>query len=191
MEWSAVAGATGYQVWFGIESSSNSANQSGGDVTATSNTITGLNNDHIWVKAKNNSELSDFSSPDSGTPKTPSAPPEAPAAPVLTLENNYINVTWTLVAGATGYEVHYFADGSEILYTNYNTSGNSYTIPLPDYGTVTYAVWIIAKNNAGKSGKAHQPVSRLLLISEKIPAESVLMQMVLGYLLVRLSSPLR
>jgi hypothetical protein len=74
-------------------------------------------------------------------------PPSAPAAPILTLGDNCINVSRTPVAGATGYEVHYFAGSSEILHSDFNMGGNSYTIPLQnlDYGTGMYIVWIIAK----------------------------------------------
>lgn len=155
VNWSSVTGATGYQVWYGTSSSSSSASQYGSDITTgTSCTIASLTNGttyYVWVKAKNDIGTSDFSNPANMAP----GPPTAPAAPVLSLgDDNCINVSWTPIAGATGYEVHYSAGGSEILYTDFNTSGNTYTIPLPDYGTMNYAVWVIAKNDAGKSGNS-------------------------------------
>jgi hypothetical protein len=152
VKWEAVNGATFYDVYYSIDSSQPGTPKQQ-NISATSCTITGLNNGttyYVWVKAGNNVGTSGLSNPATMAP----GPPGAPAAPVLKPGNNCINVSWTPVAGATGYEVHYSGDGTEILYTNFNTSGNSYTIPLPDYGTMTYAVWIVAKNDAGKSGNS-------------------------------------
>jgi hypothetical protein len=148
VKWEAVTGATFYDVYCstGGSPSGTPAQQ---NITATSCTITGLNNGtayNVWVKAGNAIGTSGFSNPATMAP----GPPSSPAAPVLSLGDNCINASWTSVPGATGYEVHYSYNGS-VVQAYFDTNGNSYTIPAK-YGTGTYAVWIIAKNNIGKSG---------------------------------------
>jgi hypothetical protein len=62
--WTTVASASAYEVWYGTANNSASALQSGGDVTGTSATITGLSNGttyHVWIKAKNSGGISGFS----------------------------------------------------------------------------------------------------------------------------------
>ena len=64
--WTAMAGVTGYQIWYGISSDSNAAVQYGNDLTATTCIITGLssgNTYYFWLKAKNQSGVSGFSAP--------------------------------------------------------------------------------------------------------------------------------
>jgi hypothetical protein len=150
VKWEAVNGATFYDVYCSTGGSppDTPAQQ---NITATSCAITGLNNGtayNVWVKAGNAIGTSGFSNPANMAP----GPPSSPAAPVLSLGEMCINVSWIPVTGATGYEVHYSYNGGEI-FAYFDTNGNSYTIPAR-YGTGTYAVWIIAKNNIGKSGNS-------------------------------------
>jgi hypothetical protein len=69
--WTAAAGATDYQVWYGTSTDSNKASQFGNDLTELTSTITGLTNGtryYIWVKAKNEAGVSDFSLVATATP---------------------------------------------------------------------------------------------------------------------------
>jgi hypothetical protein len=65
VSWTAVTGATAYEVWCGTSSSSDSASKFGSDITSgTTATITSLTNGtiyYVWVKAKNAGGTSDFS----------------------------------------------------------------------------------------------------------------------------------
>jgi len=153
-EWDAVDGATCYQVWYGTGNSSSSALQSGGDITATSYTITGLDNNqlyYIWIRAKNGSGLSDYSVTVSATPKAPMVAPAAPAAPMLTPGSSCLQVTWLAVTGAISYQV-YYATTSSGQKTQF---GGDYTVPSCTITGLTngtaYYVWITAKNSIGTS----------------------------------------
>jgi hypothetical protein len=67
--WSAVTGASAYEIWMNTVNDRASATQYGGDVTITTCTITGLSSTNylVWLKAKNSGGTSDFSVPASGT----------------------------------------------------------------------------------------------------------------------------
>lgn len=71
--WTAVTGATGYEVWYHTANDSSAGVKFTGDTneTDTSCIISGLTNGstyYVWVKAKNNVGTSGFSSVISGTP---------------------------------------------------------------------------------------------------------------------------
>jgi len=71
VSWTAVTGATAYEVWSGTTNSSAAATQFGNDVTVTNAVITGLTNNttyYVWVKAKNSNGTSGFSPVASGKP---------------------------------------------------------------------------------------------------------------------------
>ena len=64
VSWSAVAGAMAYEVWYGTESDSGSATESGAGVFGTTATIRGLTNGatyYVWIKAQNTAGTSGFS----------------------------------------------------------------------------------------------------------------------------------
>jgi len=74
LSWSAISGATSYEVWYGTSSSSSSASKFGSDVTVTSAVVTGLTNGtlyYIWLKAKNSAGTSGFGTVASETTSTP------------------------------------------------------------------------------------------------------------------------
>jgi uncharacterized protein with FMN-binding domain len=64
VSWTAVNGATAYEVWYGTANNTGSAQQSGNDITAVTATITSLTNGttyYVWIKAKNSAGTSGFS----------------------------------------------------------------------------------------------------------------------------------
>jgi endo-1,4-beta-D-glucanase Y len=74
--WSAVTGATAYEVWINTADDTTGATKKGSDVTGTTATLPALVNGttyYVWVKAKNGTATSGFSTSDSGTPVAPVA----------------------------------------------------------------------------------------------------------------------
>jgi hypothetical protein len=72
VSWTAVNGATAYEVWTGTTNTSTSATKYGADITGLSATINSLTNGrtyYVWVKAKNSAGTSGFSPVASGTPR--------------------------------------------------------------------------------------------------------------------------
>jgi len=79
ISWQIVDGALFYEVWTGTTSNSMSAEKHGADISDTSITLTGLTNGityYVWVRAKNNIGMSNFSSMSSGKPLGLSTPGE-------------------------------------------------------------------------------------------------------------------
>ena len=165
--WMAVAGATAYDVWYGISGNSGQAVQYGTDLTVTNCTITGLASGtiyYVWVKAKNSGGCSGFSAPANVI-----LPPGIPGAPVLTSGVNQLTAAWTAVTGAAFYEVWY------------GTSSDSSTACL--FGTVTapvctitglasgtvYYVWVQAGNSSGTSGFS-LPANQITIPDPPVPS---------------------
>jgi hypothetical protein len=99
--WTAVEGATAYEVYYGTSSDSGSASKYGTDVTrGTSATITGLTNGttyYVWVKAKNSTGTSDFSLSVSGTPQSSIETP-TPTEPTTGTHTIRYEVTGTVAS---------------------------------------------------------------------------------------------
>ena len=156
-EWTAVSGATSYQVWFGTENDTSKAAQFGSDITATSCPITGLANGttyYVWVKAKNSGGESGFSPVASGAPVATLVAPAAPAAPTLAVASEKLTADWAAVTGATSYQVWFGTENDSSKAAQFGAdiaSGTSCEITGLANGT-TYYVWVKAKNEAGVSG---------------------------------------
>jgi len=153
VDWTAVSGATSYNVYYNTTDNSSLASQWGGDYTGTTATIDGLTNGtlyYVWVKAKNAGGSSPFSPAASGAP-VPSAP-SAPPAPTLTLGNQQISVDWTAVSGATSYNVYYNTtnDPNTAIQWGGDYTATTATISGLTNGTLYY-VWVRAKNAGGSS----------------------------------------
>jgi hypothetical protein len=72
--WTGIADADAYEVWKGTVNNSSAAAQYGGDITGTSVTITGLTNGtryYVWIKAKKDAAISEFSPVASAAPRPP------------------------------------------------------------------------------------------------------------------------
>jgi len=156
ISWPSIEGALSYEVWMGATNNPASAVKYGADVSGTSVTITGLTNEttyYIWIKAKNNIGVSDFSPRASGTPSAFAATPSAPqTAPTVIAGSGQLTVSWQTVEGASVYEVWAGADTNPTLATKRggDVTGLSSVITGLSNGT-TYYVWIKAKNAVGTS----------------------------------------
>jgi hypothetical protein len=155
VSWTAVSGATAYEVYYHTADNSGAAQKHGEDVTELSATITGLTNGttyYVWIKAKNSAGTSAFSPSASGTPQAATTAPAAPAAPTVTAADSQLTVSWTVVSGATAYEVWYGTanDSGAAQKHGEDVIELSATITGLTNGT-TYHVWIKAKNSAGTS----------------------------------------
>jgi hypothetical protein len=179
--WTAVSGATAYEVWYGTSNSSGSAQKYGGDVGSTSATITGLTNGtlyYVWVKAKNSGGTSDFSPQASGTSQSAGdiapATPAAPVSPTVNPGDAQLTVTWTAVSGATAYEVWYGTSNSSGSAQKYggDVGSTSATITSLTNGTLYY-VWVKAKNSGGTSGFSPQASGTPSNLDSRLPGRWV------------------
>lgn len=158
--WTAVLGAKSYAVfWHTTEDASAIPAGNGMHVTEATAVITGLVNGilhYVWVKAVNDAGESPLGPPGSGYPGTP---PGAPGQPVLVSAENQISVSWTIVSGASSYDVFWSEvnDTGAIPPANTaNTTALSHTIGGLANGTAYY-VWLKARNAVGPS--AFSPVA--------------------------------
>jgi fibronectin type 3 domain-containing protein len=145
LSWSAVAGASRYEVWRYNNSSCpapNNGTQVASNVSATSYTDTALTNGTpyaYYVRALSSCPAAPFSPCATGTP-TACTLPAAPASVSATATApNRITVTWSAVAGATSYKVYRAAgecmapNGSYTLLTS-GVVGTSYNDATAVFG---------------------------------------------------------
>ncbi len=155
ISWTAVSGATSYNVYFSTVNDPNSAPAYNG-LTGTTRLLTGLANGtlyYIWIKANNSAGSSGFSTVASGTPVLPLSPPGVPGAITVTAGNQYLSLSWAAVSGADSYNVFYSTTNDSSTSSQWGgdiTVLNS-TITGLNNGT-PYYVWIRAKNSAGSGG---------------------------------------
>jgi hypothetical protein len=158
VSWTAVEGASAYEVWAGISNDSAAATKRGDDVTSgLSAIISGLNNDtayYVWVKAKNHIGTSGFSPAASGMPSLATLIPQGQPSPSISIGNAQLTVSWTAVEKASAYEVWTGASNNISAASKYGndiTNGLSVSIGSLTNGA-TYYVWVKAKNDIGESG---------------------------------------
>jgi len=156
--WNAVQGAAYYEIWTGTTDNSFNAVMNSGNITGnTSNIIiTGLTNGtsyYVWIKAVNSKGSSDFSSSASAAPSAFAVPPVMHSAPNVTAGSTELAVDWTMVEGASFYEVWISPDNNINNAQKYgpDITGTSITITKL-VNEITYFVWIRAKNSAGTGG---------------------------------------
>jgi hypothetical protein len=157
VSWTAVEGASAYEVWAGTSNNSAQATKRGNDVSSgLSAIISGLNNEttyYVWIKAKNSVGTSGFSPAANGTPSVATLIPQGKPIPSITIGNTQLALSWTAVEKASAYEVWRGTANDSSTATKYggDVNGLSVTMSSLTNGT-TYYVWIKAKNDIGDSG---------------------------------------
>jgi hypothetical protein len=156
LTWTAVEGATGYEVWKNSQDSLATATKHGEDITATSIDIDGLTNGtsyYFWIKAKNSAGTSEASPAASGAPEA-SVVGQTPASPVISLGDGELTIAWTALPGtAAAYEILMAEtnnSASALKQGDAITGTLSKTISGLTNGT-TYYLWVKARNFTGES----------------------------------------
>jgi fibronectin type 3 domain-containing protein len=153
ISWALVSGATSYEVYLGTSNNSLAASK-WGEEGANSALITGLTNGatyFVWIKAKNQYGISDYSPAGSGVPQVPL--PAAPE-PSLTGGAGFLTLSWAAVAGATSYEVYYSeTDTPPVSPAVVSINGTATRTARVDglINGVTYNLWVKAINAGGAS----------------------------------------
>ena len=138
LSWSAVSGATGYDVKQGADGTATAVS------SGTSHSFSGLTANTaytLYVRARNSSENSEWASLSATTA------PAAPSGLGAAANSTTITLSWSAVSGATGYEVKR-SPGSE---TPTAVTGTSYSFGGLTAG-LDYTLEVRAKNAAGTSG---------------------------------------
>jgi len=140
LSWGTVSGATGYTVY--------KNGTAVGTVTSASDTVTGLTDGTTYSFTVAATASGGTSAPSGAVAATPE--PAAPAVPtglVATAGDGRVGLTWTPVAGATGYRV--YANGGSVGTV---TSASDTVTGLTD-GT-TYSFTVAATNGGGSSAQS-------------------------------------
>jgi titin len=150
--WTAVSGASAYEVWYGTTAATETKLAS--NPAGTSVSILGLANGtpyYVRLKAKNAAETSAFGPAAQAAPiPAKTAPAVLSAAPTLLAGDGSITVTWNHVPGAAGYAVYYgrvnSADNVTLWAENIQAAATVITGLTND---LTYWVFVQARNSAG------------------------------------------
>lgn len=152
--WTAMYGASSYEVWFSTANDTSSAWHISG-ITGTSRTISGLTNGttyYVWLKSKSEDVISGFGPVASGVPKPV---PNAPGAATIVPGDAQLFLKWAAVTWASSYEVWYGVDSDSSKAVRFTGDGDDTDVTCTVTGIAagtTYYVWIKAKNDAGTSG---------------------------------------
>jgi len=161
VSWSQVSGATSYDVYYEIGSST--TKNLAGNTTSTSYTHTGLTASttyYYYIKAKNSAGSSDYSSLKSATTLSSSSGgggtsvPSAPTGVTATRQSaSNVYITWNAVSGATSYKVYWSYTYSGTYSLAGTTSSTNYT----DSGwgaSETGYIKVSAVNSAGEGSQS-------------------------------------
>ena len=170
VSWTAVSGATGYRVVWGMNITAPPAtltNQNSIEVNAatTTYTITGLTNGNsysVWAAAKkaDNTTYSGYSGIQTATPNASTQAPGKPNVTVTATDSGQLKIDWAAVQYASNYTVRLntandIATATTVLA---NTANLTYTTTAANLSppTLAYYVWVTATNaTPGASGPTH------------------------------------
>jgi hypothetical protein len=153
VEWSPVAKASAYDVYYGTENML--PEQRYCETTETAVTIADLTPEityWVWALPKNTSGPGNLSEPASIRAILTRRPPEVPSPPVLVPGAGQIKAEWTAVEDAEYYELWYATEpnvGSAWRYSNTITETTATITGLAN--ETVYYVWLKAANEDGQS----------------------------------------
>ncbi|MDR1030444.1 MAG: 5'-nucleotidase C-terminal domain-containing protein [Treponema sp.] len=164
VQFTVVATATAYELYYHTLEDPDSATKFTGDITVAGNLvqafITGLQNGveyFVWAKAMYNGGVSAFSEPGTGTPRAKPAGP--PASFNVSPSDEALELTWDQVAEADSYVVYWDTVGGTEPGPNSHHAEFSGDPVCEVMGLLsslsngtTYALWISAKNTSGETG---------------------------------------
>ena len=136
LSWTAVTGATGYEVKLGADGAATAVSSG---TSHTFSSLTANTSYTLYSRAKNSGGVSDWSSLSATTALA------APSGLSATATNTSLTLSWTAVSDATGYEVKLGVDGAVAT-----PSGLSHTFSDLTAGT-EYTLYARAKNSGGTS----------------------------------------
>lgn len=167
--WSAAAGATSYKIYYGTAAGVTIGTGTVFANGVTPQTITGLTNGTTYyfvVTAVNSSGESGISSEKSATPAVaPQPPPNPTGVAVTSTVAGQATVSWSLVVGATGYNVYYLQTATApttatVISTGVKqASAASPATLLSLTSGAKYYVVVTSVNAAGESGGQTTPKS--------------------------------
>lgn len=172
LTWSAVAGATAYNVYRGGAAKGESANAIATNVNAITFTNTGLTNGTPYfynVRAVNLSGAGAPSNEATATPAAP-APQTAPTGLTATPGNALVTLKWTAVTGVTGYNVYRGPASNAEAIAPVATNVNAVTFSNTSLTNGTMYFYKVAAVNAGGAGPSSNEASAMPLAPPAAPA---------------------
>jgi hypothetical protein len=162
ISWSAVTDATGYEIYWSLNTNTNAPNtpnrviNSGTTTSVTYGATEGIVNGtkyNVWIKTKRSSGTSEFSTMAEGTPHAADAIPASPTqVTVASTSSGQLKITWTAVSWATDYKV--FIGTTTSLPSASQKGGQITDIKYTTtdlLGDTMYYVWVYAHNAIGDS----------------------------------------
>lgn len=147
VSWTQSAGATAYEVWRALSDSTSSATRVASSVTTNvydymTSSATDLQ--YFWVKAKDASGVSGFSSNDTGFVRI--GPPTGVSATDGTVEDA-VRITWNVVSGASGYQLWRSTndDSTKVVLLASDLATNAF-VDGTATGGVWYFYWVSSSN---------------------------------------------
>lgn len=156
VSWSAVAGATSYNLYYGTSAGVTAANGIKVANAVSPQTVSNLNNGTAYyfvVSAVNANGESALSSEKSATPAAVVLPPTNPSGIVASGGDSQVTVSWTAVSGASSYNI-YYRTSSGVTAANGTKFANAVS-PQAVTGltnSTTYFFVVTAVNAGGESG---------------------------------------
>jgi hypothetical protein len=181
VQFTVVATATGYELYYNTIEDPASATKFTGEITVSGKLvqafITGLTNGteyFVWAKAVYNGGVSAFSEPGTGTPRPKPASP--PANLAVSSSDEALEITWSPVGDADSYVVYWDTGGKTVPDANTPKAEFSGDLECAVMGLLTsltngttYQVWISAKNTSGETAVSG-PISNTPSASVSTPA---------------------
>ncbi|MHB9293186.1 hypothetical protein Holit_02307 [Hollandina sp. SP2] len=179
VQFTVVATATGYELYYHTIEDPSSATKFTGEITVSGKLvqafITGLQNGveyFVWAKAVYNGGVSAFSEPGTGTPRPKPAGP--PTNLVVSSSDQALEITWNQVTDADSYVVYWDTGATRSDTTpKAEFSGDPVCEVMGLLTSLTngtsYYIWISAKNTSGETAVSG-PVSGTPSASISIPS---------------------